>query len=570
MKVFFRSSSRLQWLLIAAVLFMPALLFAGAAWKSWADTLREGEATTLNAVSVLGDTVRSQLRIEDLALEAISTRLQSVGWSEIASPGTSDYLTQVSDALDKISILWIADGSGEIRASSQASFIGSHIVEEQVLDTDKFSNVYESATFTAGSSAPASLVMIRRRLAPDGQFDGSIGAVLAPSVLHRLFAEAAPVTHSAQLIAADGTILARDPSRKDGPQRIAADEPLMRHIAEQPLGGVFSALSPGRQREKEVLSYEHVPGLPVWVAVGIDRDAILQRWRSSLEAYGAAAAIVSLALLLVSVFAIRRARTEQRALLQLNRETNKRLEAEQRLRAAARLEAVGQLAAGVAHDFNNLLFVISGSLELIGGSTGTIHRDQALIDRARSAVERGSRLISSLLAFGRRQTLQTAALDLNLLITEFLPIIQMGVGNLIQLELRLDPTLPPCHADAVQLEAALLNVAINARDATEGKGTLTIATRCAELDRDQLAGNSEAQPGDFIAVSLTDTGSGMPQEIVDRAFEPFFTTKEIGKGAGLGLSQVFGFVRQLGGHVSIQSMLGSGTVVTVFLPRVPS
>jgi signal transduction histidine kinase len=393
--------------------------------------------------------------------------------------------------------------------------------------------------------------------------------VLAASVLHRLFAEAAPIAHSALLITADGTILARDPSRTDGPRRIAADEPLMRHIAEQPLGGVFSTLSPGRQTEEEVLSYEHVPGLPVWVAVGIDRHAFLQRWRSSLEAYGAAAAIVSLTLLLVSCFAIRRARTEQRALLQLNKETNQRLEAEQRLRVAARLEAVGQLAAGVAHDFNNLLFVIGGSLELIGGSTGANRRNHVLIDRARSAVERGSRLVSSLLAFGRRQMLQTAALDLNLLITEFLPIIQLGVGDLIQLELQLDPTLPRCHADAEQLEAALLNVAINARDAMEGKGTLAIATWCAELDRDQLAGNSEAQPGDFIAMSLTDTGSGMPQEIADRAFEPFFTTKEIGKGAGLGLSQVLGCVRQLGGHVSIESLLGSGTIVTVFLPRVP-
>jgi signal transduction histidine kinase len=163
--------------------------------------------------------------------------------------------------------------------------------------------------------------------------------------------------------------------------------------------------------------------------------------------------------------------------------------------------------------------------------------------------------------------LQKTALDANLRIIEFLPIIQLGVGNLIRVELRLDPTLPLCRADATQLEGALLNVAINARDAMEGSGTLTIATRCAALDHDQLADNSEAEPGDFIAVSLTDTGHGMSQEVVDRAFEPFFTTKDIGAGTGLGLSQVLGFVRQLSGHVTIESTSGSGTVVTLFLPR---
>jgi signal transduction histidine kinase len=556
-----------QWLLIAAVLLMPALLFGGAAWKSHMDALREGEATVLNAVAVLGDSVRSQLRTEELALATVADHVQFLEWGKIARPETSDYLASLSDSLDKISIIWISDGNGTIRAASQVSVIGSRIVEQQVLEIDGRGDIYESATFTAGSPLPVSLAMIRRRLAPDGQSDGTIGAKFVPGGLAHLFAEAAPIAHNSLLITADGTVLAHDSDRQSNPPQIAADDPLMRHIASQPRSGVFSAHSAAGSQAEQLYSYERIPGHPVWVAVGIDRAAILQRWYGSLEAYGAAAIIVSLALLLVSCVAIRRARAEQAALIQLNTETKQRLDAEQRLRVADRLEVVGQLAAGVAHDFNNLLFAIGGSLELIGSATRTNDRVQMLVERGRGAAERGSRLVSSLLAFGRRQMLQKTALDANLRIIEFLPIIQLGVGDLIRVELRLDPTLPLCRADATQLEGALLNVAINARDAMEGSGTLTIATRCAALDHDQLADNSEAEPGDFIAVSLTDTGHGMSQEVVDRAFEPFFTTKDIGAGTGLGLSQVLGFVRQLSGHVTIESTPGSGTVVTLFLPR---
>jgi two-component system NtrC family sensor kinase len=564
----FQSFSRMQWLLIAAVLLMPAMLFAGAAWKSRSDALREGEATTLNAVAVLGDSVRSHLRTEELILASVADHLKAFDWADIARPGTSDYLAKLPDySFDKITAIWVADDAGTIRAASQVSKLGNRIAEEQVLKIDGHEDSYVSSTFTAGSRQLVALVVLRRRVAPDGRLDGTIGAEIAPGVLARLFAEATPVSHDSLLIAADGKVLASDASRQGGPPQIAADDPLMRQIALRPPRGFFSAPSATDHQTEQLSSYEQVPGYPVWVVVGIDRTAILQRWYGSLEVYGAAATIVSMALLLVSCQTIRRARTEQAALILLHTEVERRLKAERRLRAAHRLEAVGQLAAGVAHDFNNLLLVISGSLELVGRATDANDRVQVLLDRSRRAVDRGGRLASSLLAFSQRQMLQTTALDVNLLITEFLPAIQLGVGDLIRLELRLDPTLSACRADAAQLEAALLNVAINARDAMEGGGTLIIATQCAKLDRDQLADNSEAMPGTFVAVSLADSGSGMSQEVVDKAFEPFFTTKEIGKGAGLGLSQVLGLVRQLGGHVTIESKPGSGTIVTLFLPR---
>jgi two-component system, NtrC family, sensor kinase len=181
-------------------------------------------------------------------------------------------------------------------------------------------------------------------------------------------------------------------------------------------------------------------------------------------------------------------------------------------------------------------------------------------------VDRGARLNASLLAFARRQTLHTTSLDANGLVEGFTPLIQRALGESVTLSLVLDPDLPPCRADAAQLESALLNLAINARDAMPRGGTVTLTTRPAWLDADRLEGNGDARPGAYVAIALRDEGEGMPREVRERAFEPFFTTKPVGKGTGLGLSQIFGFMRQLGGHVEIDSTPGQGTVVTLYLP----
>jgi CheY-like chemotaxis protein len=175
-------------------------------------------------------------------------------------------------------------------------------------------------------------------------------------------------------------------------------------------------------------------------------------------------------------------------------------------------------------------------------------------------------LNASLLAFARQQRLQAASLDANELVHGFAPLIQRALGEAVTLSVELDPNLPPCRADAAQLEAALLNLAINARDAMPRGGTVTLSTQAAWLEPAQLVGNADAKPGLHIALALRDTGTGMPPEVQERAFEPFFTTKPPGKGTGLGLSQVFGFIRQLGGHVAIDSSPGEGSVVTLFLP----
>jgi two-component system NtrC family sensor kinase len=553
-------------LLIAVGLLVPGLLFVGAAWKSRADILREGEATTLSVVAVLGDTLRDQLQTEQLALATVADHLRGLSWDDIARPETSDFLVELKASLDQLGTIFIAHRDGTIRAASEARMLGSRIAAQEFFKIDRNGDVYVGAAFTGQSTQPISLDVVRRRTAPDGRFDGTIHAELDPGYLVHLFTQATPIAHDVMLIGPDGEIL-DGPSRQRGLRQLRSDNLLMRHITAQPLGGSFSGPSILGGQNEELYSYKSVPGYPVWVGLAVDRAALLRRWYGSLQGYGAAAAAGALTLIIASSVVIRRARAEQGALAQLHAETERRLHTEQRLHQAHRLETVGRLAAGVAHDFNNLLTVVVGSLELIGRAAGLNERIQALVSQATRAAERGARLTSSLLAFTRQQIVQTDTLNVNLLISELLPELKQSMGDTIGLELRLQPDLRPCRADAAQFEAALLNVAINARDAMQERGTLTITTRHEELDHAGLADNPDAEPGAFIAVSLTDTGSGMSREVLAKAFEPFFTTKEVGKGSGLGLSQVLGFVRQVGGHVIIESAQGRGSVVTLFLPQ---
>jgi signal transduction histidine kinase len=253
---------------------------------------------------------------------------------------------------------------------------------------------------------------------------------------------------------------------------------------------------------------------------------------------------------------------------ELRAEIARREVAEESLRNAQRMEGLGRLTGGVAHDFNNLLTAILGTARALERHLGprADERTKRLLAATVTAVDRGARLNASLLAFARRQPLTLTTVDTNALLRDFLPLLRRALDESVTVELSLDQKLPNCRADAAQLEAALLNLAINARDAMPRGGRLRVVTRRAWLQEQALAGNAEAQPGPYVAIEVRDTGQGMPPEVRERAFEPFFTTKGPGQGTGLGLSQVFGFVRQIGGHVAIQSAPARGTTVTLYLP----
>ncbi|NYE27069.1 PAS domain S-box protein [Pigmentiphaga litoralis] len=243
--------------------------------------------------------------------------------------------------------------------------------------------------------------------------------------------------------------------------------------------------------------------------------------------------------------------------------------AEDQLRQAHKMEAVGQLTGGIAHDFNNILQGVIGPLDLIRRSIklGRVDNLGRFIDTATTAAKRAAALTHRLLAFSRRQSLDPRALDLNTLVTSLEELLRRTIGEGIVLEVSLAPDLWPAYTDANQLENALLNLVINARDAMPEGGGLAITTNNVTLDDAYVRRQDGMRAGDYVALSVTDTGVGMPPEVIAKAFDPFFTTKPIGQGTGLGLSMIYGFAKQSNGHVRIRSEVGVGTSVRLYLPR---
>jgi nitrogen-specific signal transduction histidine kinase len=240
---------------------------------------------------------------------------------------------------------------------------------------------------------------------------------------------------------------------------------------------------------------------------------------------------------------------------------------ERQLWQAQKLEAIGQLTGGIAHDFNNILTVITGTIDILARAVAHDAMLSSITRMIDEAADRGSQLTRRLLAFARKQPLQPRPTDINLLVVETTQLLRPTLGEQIEIETLLEGDTWPAQIDPSQLAAALINLALNARDAMPGGGRITMQTGNVYLDRTYVQMNVGARPGPYVMVAVRDNGSGIPVAIRDKVFEPFFTTKETGKGTGLGLSMVYGFVKQSGGHIKIVSQEGNGTSINLYLPR---
>lgn len=249
-------------------------------------------------------------------------------------------------------------------------------------------------------------------------------------------------------------------------------------------------------------------------------------------------------------------------------EAEERAAAEAQLRQMQKMEAIGQLSGGIAHDFNNMLTVVIGGLDM---AQRRLHRETEEIERhivnAMEGANRAATLTQRLLAFARQQPLQPEGVAVGELIDGMSELLSRTLGEQVETEFEIGANLWPVWTDPSQLENAILNLAVNARDAMPMGGRLTIVARNAAFSERLAAGRGELQPGDYVVISVRDTGTGIPADVLDRVLEPFFTTKDVGKGTGLGLSQIYGFVRQSGGELAIESEPGHGTIVTLYLPR---
>ncbi|MBV9564202.1 MAG: response regulator [Bradyrhizobium sp.] len=311
------------------------------------------------------------------------------------------------------------------------------------------------------------------------------------------------------------------------------------------IGGLFFGHSKPAMFSK--LAEEGVVGLAAQAAVAMDNARLFQeraRAREQLESLNA--------------------QLEQRVL----QEVAQRTKAEDALRQAQKMEAVGQLTGGIAHDFNNLLTIIVGGLDTIRRAKPEDHvRIKRSADMALQGAQRAANLTGRLLAFSRRQPLAPKPLDLNGLVRDMTELLHRTLGEQIELEGVLAPRLWTIEADANQLESAIINLAVNARDAMPDGGKLTIETANTFLDDRYVETQAEVVPGQYVVIAVSDTGLGIAKDVMDRVFEPFYTTKEVGRGTGLGLSMVYGFVKQSGGHVTLYSEVGEGTTVKLYFPR---
>ena len=367
---------------------------------------------------------------------------------------------------------------------------------------------------------------------------------------------------------ADGTLLARYPSRPDIGHVFKTA-----HLAEvtqssRPIAYEVDDSFDGPQRLIATMAAKQ---FPIVVNISKSTGQILTDWNqvAALMAAGTFLCIVALGFVL---WLLMRQFNTYKALAQAHEERSKavaeREQAEAQLRQAQKLEAIGQLTGGIAHDFNNLLTAVLGNLELLKKQTETsderLHR---WASNAYDAANRGAVLTQRLLVFSRRQPLDPRATDVVTLLASMSDLLRRTLGENIEVVTDIVPELWPAFADLNQLDNAILNIAINARDAMEGRGHLIIAARNCHIEEQHDGDNLEIEPGEYVRLAITDTGKGIEQAVLERVFEPFFSTKPIGQGTGLGLSQVYGFVKQTGGHVQIHSEPGQGTTVELYLPR---
>jgi signal transduction histidine kinase len=335
---------------------------------------------------------------------------------------------------------------------------------------------------------------------------------------------------------------------------------------------------------RRVLAIRALRAFPLAVNISVDEGRVLADWRRQTWIFTAAALTASLAVGWLLLLLAKRSRqveallresqaanqAAEQANVRLTEQMEERARAEAALRQAQRIEAVGQLTGGVAHDFNNLLTVVLGNIELLSRSPALGRDALGRLAIMRAAAERGATLTAQLLAFARRQPLVPRDVDIETLLADMTNLLQSALGSRVRIVLDIANDVWPALVDPTQLELVILNLAINARDAMPSGGVVTVSA--ANCHRGPAAppflGAGEDPPeGDYVAIGVSDTGTGMPPEVLAKVFEPFFTTKGPGAGSGLGLSQVFGVARQSGGGVRIDSTPGIGTRVTVLVPR---
>ncbi|MBR0851983.1 response regulator [Bradyrhizobium diazoefficiens] len=562
-----RNSLRLLQWMMAASLALPVALFVIAATISYTSTQDIADREIERTLDVAHEHALKVFETIDRSLAELNEVVRGLPDDVIRTrePALHRRLKRLTDSLPQLKSAWIFDANGSALVNSLAS----PPPELSFADRDYFiAHVDQNiGTFIGTSLTPRPpyqgarfFGMSHRRDTEDGSFIGVIQASVLPEYFESFYARIGSDPGSFFAMGrADGVLLAHYP-RLDGDLRLDPNGPVGRKVAASREHSLMTIVWPLDGIERRV-GYRRVAEYPIYISAGLETSAIRARWFATIGQHLVFGIPATALLFLLLAFAFRRTQ-------HLQAEAAKRREAEEALKHSQRLEALGQLTGGVAHDFNNLLTVIRASVDLLNRPQLSEERRQRYITAIAEAVARAAKLTSQLLAFARRQTLKPELFDVGERIQSLRDMLATLLGPAIRITMQLPAE--PCivNADAGQFETALINMATNARDAMQGKGSITFTVEGTTSVPETLA-HLTASHG-FVSVAVGDTGIGIPVARIGRIFEPFFTTKQVGAGTGLGLSQVFGFARQSGGEVTVRSEVGQGSTFCLYLPRVPA
>ncbi|WP_207482318.1 hybrid sensor histidine kinase/response regulator [Arenibaculum pallidiluteum] len=542
----------------------PPLLFGAAAWRDYRQMMSGAEGQAQSTVNMLREHALRVLDTHVLALKQVDERTRGLDFDTIeADPDIHRFLAELSRDLGSPNTLWITDADGRTRASSLSHPAPSLDISDREYfqaQKERDAGSFVSVPYRRRGGDQGWAFGISRRRSTTGGFDGIVHVSIDTRFFSDFWRTAGPVAaHIVPLMRDDRELLVRYPSHVGERLRLAPDAPFPRAVAQAP-DGHYTAVSNVDHIER-INAYRRIDGYPLTISYSIETRALLGAWWRGMAPYGLLSLISWIALVTATLVALRHTRRAMAALDELHAEARRRDLAEAALRRTQRFEAMGQLTGGVAHDFNNLLQVIAGGLRLLSRSSAENMRGKVL-ESLQQAVLRGQGLTRHLLSFARRQALAPEVINLGAEIARLEPLLQQVLrGNItLGIELTSDAHV---EVDVGELELALLNLVVNARDAIAGEGKVTISVQ----DPSFAEREANKQEPDDVAISVKDTGCGIPAELHDTVFEPFFTTKPEGKGSGLGLSQVYGFAQQAGGRVTIKSAPGLGTTVTILLPR---
>jgi two-component system NtrC family sensor kinase len=554
----------LKWMLVASVA-LPLLLFCYAAKVNYGAAFALADERIERAADIAAEQALRVFQSITVAFDSVEqiTRGRTDQTIKINGAELSERLKQFVGALPDISSIWIMDKQFDALVSSlffpipaafnapERAYLKAQLAPDEKLHIGEVVRIRETGSLIFPVS--------KWRFDSSGTFSGLTEISVSPQAFERFYEPlAARTSASFSLIRADGAVLARYPLPAVTGIRLDGSTGFGQLIAKNPEGGRYTTVS-GVDKLERRFFVRKLAGFPLYVGSSLETRDIVSGWLSYMAGHLVFGVPATLFLVVLILLAMRRTSA-------LYAESERREMLEASLRQSQKMEAVGQLTGGVAHDFNNLLTIILGNLQMALRQNAE-GKTKTLMSNAYQAADRAAELTKRLLAFSRSQPLEPRPIDANRLVAGMSDLLDRTLGETIAVETVRSAGLWLTEADGAQLEAAILNLAINARDAMADGGKVTIETGNAFLDEFYCQSVEDVKPGQYVMISVTDTGTGMPRDVIDKAFDPFFTTKAAGAGTGLGLSQVYGFIRQSGGHVRIYSEVGEGTTVKIYLPR---